>query len=417
MTFVLILIPVFLLVLSAFFSCAETAVMAANRYKNIHRANEGDKKAIRLETLLDQPKRLLGVVLIGNTLGNMLLTSMVTWLTIKFLGDAWVFLLTCCLALLVLIFAEFLPKTLAAYQADVLSRKFAFLLVFLLKILSPLLVLLDAVVAVMVWFLGVDLHKKSDALHVSELKALLKSEKVQIPKVGGQAFKQMLIGVIDMMHAKVDEVMIPRYAITGLNINDSENDLKRVLESCDSESLLVYANQTDDILGYVSVVDMLHSLAGRSFSKDLVKAVIKPVAFVPEGVTLGVVLPGLKVNPDCVFIVVDEYGGVKGLLQMGCVRAELLGGYSRYSEGAEQFEEGDAGDFVVSGRWLIRDLNRLLGWALPDHQSTTIAGLVVDCLGRVPQGVIGLRINGYQLEVVKLFKGEIKTVRVGRLKS
>ena len=399
-----------LFLLSAFFSGSETALMALNRYKLRHMAEQGHRGAQRAQALLDQPDRLIGLILLGNNFVNILITQLATLIALRLYGDAGLAIATAVLTLLLLIFAEVAPKTLAALHAEQVAYPAAWIYTPLLKIAYPLVWLVNLLANGLLRLLGVPVEARGDAaLSREELRTVLNEANSLIPR----EHQKMLLGILDLERITVEDIMVPRNEIVGIDLEDDWDDIIDQLANTSYTRLPVYRGSIDQVLGFIHVRNILKLLLRKKLTQETFHESLRPVYFIPEGTSLNQQLLNFKRERRRIGLVVDEYGEILGLVTLEDLLEEIVGefttdpsGYSRHITPQED------GGWLVDGSTHIREINRVLGWDLPTDGPRTLNGLILEHLEMIPRPGTSVLIAGHPMEVVKVKDNAIRRVRV-----
>ncbi|GAB4292090.1 MAG: CNNM domain-containing protein [Methylophaga sp.] len=412
---VLFLILIFLLFLSAFFSSSETALMSLNRYRLRHLEQEGHRGAIIASQLLSRPDRLIGLILLGNNFVNILASAIATVIGIKLLGENGIVISTFVLTLVVLLFAEVTPKTLAALHPERVAFPASFLLKPLLFLLYPLVWFTNAITNRMVRLFGVSPDKAATtAINTEELRVALMEAGSMIPS----RHKDMLMSILDLEKVTVNDVMVPRNDIEGLDINAPFPDIIKQLSHCGHTRLPVYENTMDNIVGILHLRKALHLLTQDNLTPETLRAIIKNAYFVPEGTPLNTQLINFQRNRRRTGLVVDEYGDLLGLITLEDIFREIVGEFTAdiFDEDKDIHPQED-GSYLVNGTATIRDINRHNHWKLPTDGPKTINGLVLEHLESIPDPGVSIRHGNYVIEVVQTSDNAIKTLRIRRMEE
>jgi len=399
-----------LLFLSAFFSSTETALMRLNRYRLRHRARSGLRSARLTESLLQQPDRLIGLILLGNNAANLAAAALVTVISIRIGGEAAIFVGTLILTFVVLIFAEVAPKTVAARNPSKLALPAALIYYPLMKIAYPLVWLINLMANGLLRLFGVrSEHEHGHALSTAELRTIVAEASTLIPA----RHQRMLLGILDLEDVSVDDVMIPRQEIIGIDLDEPwEKNLALIRDSRFSR-LPVYRDDIDTIVGILRVRTIHDSLAQGTLNETLLMEKTVEPYFVPEGTPLNKQLANFQRLKHRVALVVDEYGDVQGLVTTEDIVREIVGEFGADPPPLEPeiLRESD-NSFVVDASSNIRQLNRLMNWNLPTDGPKTLNGLIVEQLETIPESGTGLTIARYPIEILDTSKHAIKKVRV-----
>jgi len=401
---------VVLLLLSAFFSGSETALVSLNRYQLRHKARQGHRGARLAETLLQRPDRLIGLILLGNNLVNFSAASLVAIIALEMGGEPAVALGTLALTLVVLIFSEAAPKTLAAMHPERLAFPAAMIYYPLLKILYPIVWLTNVASNGVLFLLGV---RSSD----SELQPLTREElRTVVHEAGGRIssrYQQMLLSILDLEKVSVDDVMVPHNEIIGIDLDDEIEEIEAIISKSEHTRLPAYEDNIDNIVGILHL-RRLANLAPLSFDKTSLRELLDEPYFVPEGTPLSKQLVQFQRRRERVALVVDEYGDIQGIVTIEDILEEIVGEFT--TDPADQIEDvvrEGPDSFLVSGTANIRELNRAQGWELPTDGPKTLNGLILELLETIPEPSTCLKISGYPLEIVASDDNRVRTVRIG----
>jgi magnesium and cobalt exporter, CNNM family len=402
---------VVLLLLSAFFSGSETALMSLNRYQLRHKARHGHRGARLAEKLLRRPGRIIGLILLGNNLVNIFAASLVAVVALDIGGEPAVAIGSLITTLVILVFAEAAPKTLAALNPERVAFPAALIYYPLLKITYPLVWLTNAATNAVLFLFGV---RPGD----TELQALTREElRTVVHEAGGRIssrYRQMLLSILDLEKVTVDDVMVPHNEILGIDLDDSAESIEHIINESAHTRLPVYRDNIDNVIGVLHL-RVLANLAKRSFQPaDLVPLLDEPY-FVPEGTPLSTQLVQFQRRGQRIALVVDEYGDIQGLVTLEDILEEIVGEFSSdpADEADDVVREG-SDSWLVSGAANIRELNRTQHWELPTDGPKTLNGLILESLETIPAPRTQLRINGYPIEIVAADDKRISTVRIGQ---
>jgi Mg2+/Co2+ transporter CorB len=399
-----------LLLLSAFFSGSETALMSLNRYRLRHRAREGHRGAKVAEQLLERPDRLIGLILLGNNLVNFSAASLVAIIALKLGGEPAVALGTVLLTLVVLIFSEAAPKTLAALHPEKLAYPAAMIYYPLLKITYPIVWLTNACSNGVLWLFGVRSNDGGlQALTREELRTLVHEAGSRI----SSRYQKMLLSILDLEKVTVDDVMVPHNEVVGIDLDDAPQEIERIITESQHTRLPVYRDTIDNVLGILHL-RKLANLAVQAFDEHSLEAILDEPYFVPEGTPLSTQLVQFQRRRLRIALVVDEYGDIQGVVTLEDILEEIVGEFTTdpADEIADAVSEGNDA-WLVDGMANIRELNRAQGWDLPTEGPKTINGLIVEMLETIPEPSTCVKINDYPIEIVATDDNRIRTVRVG----
>lgn len=371
-----------LLIFSAFFSSSETALMSLNRFRLRHLEQEGHAGAIRASQLLARPDRLIGLILLGNNFVNIFASAIATIIGVKLYGENGIVIATFTLTLIILLFAEVTPKTLAALHPERVAFPASFILKPLLFILFPLVWFTNGITNRLLALLGVSAEDSSSvAINREELRIALMEAGSLIPK----RHKKMLVSILDLEKITVDDVMVPRNEIEGLDINGALSDIIKQLSYCSNTRLPVYEDSMDNIIGILHVRKALHLLAQDNLTKETINSIVKQSYFVPEGTPLNAQLIQFQRHRRRTGLVVDEYGDILGLITLEDIFREIVGEFTAdlIDEDKDIHPQKD-GSYLINGSATIREINRNTHWQLPTDGPKTINGLILEYLESIP---------------------------------
>ena len=402
----------FLVLMSAFFSGSETSMMAINRYRLKHLVKEKNKSARRVSKLLESTDRLLGVILIGNNFTHTLSTALATVVAIRLWTDSAVLAVTVFMTIIMIIFAEVMPKTIAALKPESIAFPASYVLKPLSKILSPLITLVSFVSNNFAKLIGINLDNvDKDELKPEELRTLLQSSGV--PK----RQEEMLMGIFDMDYLSVNDVMIPKNEIIGINLNDDLEEILEQLQEIDFTYIPCYEDSIDNIQGFLSINKKADFLGNRTQSKQSLKAELREPLFVPENTPLYKQLANCQSSGRRVGLIVDEYGDIEGIITLRAILEIIVGEITTETmEKMDIMPQAD-GSYLVEGGMMVREVNRRLKFELPTEGPKTLSGLIVEEVQTIPDTNIGLTINGYRIETVLIKDNVIKLAKLGKEKN
>ncbi|HAS6348127.1 TPA: DUF21 domain-containing protein [Vibrio vulnificus] len=401
-----------LIVISGYFSGSETGMMSLNRYRLKHLANSGHKGAKRVEKLLSRPDRLIGLILIGNNLVNILASAIATILGMRLYGDLGVAIATGALTLVVLVFAEVTPKTVAALYPERVSYASSILLVALMKILSPLVMLVNFITNGFIRLLGLKAqHNSEDNLSSEELRTVVNEAGSLIP----QRHQDMLVSILDLEHVTVNDIMVPRNEITGIDINDDWKSIVRQLAHSPHGRIVLYRDKVDEAVGMLRLREAYRLMLEKNeFNKETLLRAADEVYFIPESTPLNVQLLKFQRNKERIGLIVDEYGDIIGLVTLEDILEEIVGEFttSIAPSFSDDITPQSDGSFLIEGSTNIRDINKGLKWKLPTDGPRTLNGLILEHLEHIPDNHLSIKIEGHAMEIVQLEGNRIKLVKV-----
>ncbi|WP_028486088.1 HlyC/CorC family transporter [Thiomicrorhabdus chilensis] len=406
-------ILILLIVLSALFSSSETGMMALNKYRLKHHAKSGNKAAIRAQKLLKSPDRLLGVILLGNNFVNIFASSIATIIAMRLMGEAGIALAAGLLTLVILIFAEVAPKTLAALYPEKIAYPAAYFLTPLLKLLSPIVWFVNFFANGFLKLFRVRLTQDHDHHELSqeELQTLIDEATGQLPS----EYRSMLTSILQLESVTVEDVMIPKQEVYGVNIDQPIEGILKALQKSPYTRIPIYRGSIDDdLIGILNLRRALPALMRSDVSlKDLIK-LTKPAYFVPETTSLNIQLGKFNHNKRRMALIVDEYGDIQGLLTMEDLLEEIVGKLSTDSKSKtpEAIEINEDGSWSFEAGEFVRDLNKEYNFNLPTDGPKTLNGLIQEELESLPNIGTCIRIDDYILEVVETSSNAIEKVKL-----
>lgn len=399
-----------LILLSAFFSSSETGMLSINKYRLKHLVKSKNRSAIKVNTLLERPDRLIGVILIGNNFVNILASAIATIIAVRLWGDAGVAIATAALTMIVLIFAEVTPKTMAAIHPEKIAFPASWVLAILLKTLYPLVWLVNGLSNGLLRLVGVHASQnKQDTLDSEELRTVVNEASGLIPA----AHQEMLISILDLEKVSVEDIMVPRNEVVGIDIEDSIEEIIEQICQSRHTRMPVYNGEINKIIG------ILHARHAAMFLRDptpskaaLLKATVEPY-FIPESTSLNTVLLNFQKDHQQMGVVVDEYGDVQGIAALEDVLEEIVGEFTPPTQDEEEeIQTLDDGSFRIEGSTHIREINKTLEWHLPTDGPKTLNGLIIETLEFIPEHPISLWVGSYMIEIQEI---EDKVVKYAKL--
>jgi Mg2+/Co2+ transporter CorB len=400
---------VILIILSGFFSSAETGLMAINRYRLKHLANSGHRGARIAQNLLNRPDRLIGLILLGNNMVNILSASIATVIAMRIFGDNGLWISTLVMTVVVLIFAEVAPKTVAALHPERIAFPASYVLVVLLKILNPIVWLVNSFANLLLRPFGV----KTD---VVALERLNREELRTLVTEGGQIsndHQRMLVNILDLEQASIEDVMVPRGEIVGIDLDDDWVDILNQLTQTVYTRLPVYRESIDNVVGLLHIRSIISKLSfgGLQF-EDLQRSVQKPY-FVPEGTSLTQQLLEFQGKERRMALVVDEYGDIQGLVTLDDILEEIVGEFTPEGRGRSRtMRRLDDGNYLVDGSTSVRALNRRFEWDLPFEEAHTLGGLLIEEMEVLPEGKCSIKIGSHIMTIVEIRDNVIHKVLI-----
>lgn len=411
-TGILISFLVLLIVISGYFSGSETGMMALNRYRLRHLSKQGHTGAKRVEKLLARPDRLIGLILIGNNLVNILASSIATVLGLRLYGDAGIAIATGVLTMVILVFAEVTPKTLAALYPERVSFLSSFVLTILMKVFYPVVSLVNFITNGFLRLLGLGVKSDGkDNLSTEELRTIVNEAGSLIPR----RHQHMLISILELEEVTVDDIMVPRNEITGINVNDDWKSIMRQLTHAPHGRMVLYRDTIDEVVGMLRVREAYRLMVEKNeFNKETLLRAADEVYFIPEGTPLNVQMLKFQRNKQRIGLIVDEYGDIIGVVTLEDILEEIVGEFttSLSPSLAEEITPLTDGGYLIEGSANIRDLNKSLNWDLPTDGPRTLNGLILEHLEDIPNSRLSVEIDGHLIEIVDVAENMIKQVKV-----
>lgn len=402
-----------LLFLSAFFSSAETGLLTLNRYRLRHLVKIKHRGAMRAHALLLRTDRLIGLILLGNNFVNNSAAVIAGLIGLKLSGDAGVAIATGLFTVVMLIFAEVAPKTLAAQHPERIAFPAAYVLGPLLRVSYPLVWLVSTLANGLLRVFGIS-ATKGEGQHLSyeELRTVVNEAGALIP----QRHQKMLLGILDLEKVTVEDVMIPRNEITGIDLHDEWSDIVTQITSCPHTRLVLHRGGVENVIGLLHLRDALRLLARDALDKESLVSVTQEPYFVPLATPLNTQMLNFQRQKERVGLVVNEYGDIQGLVTLEDILEEIVGEFTTGPlTGIKEVRPQGDGSYLVDGSVTLRDLNRLLHWQLPTDGPKTLNGLILDYLEAMPEPGTSLRIGNYLIEIVQITANAVKTLIISVL--
>jgi len=385
--------------------------MALNRYKLRHLANDNHKGAMLASALLERPDRLIGLILFGNNLVNIIAASIATVIGIRLFGDLGLAIAPFVLVIVFLIFAEVIPKTVAALHPEKIAFPAAFVLGPLMTFSYPFVWIINRVSNGLLKLIGINVDKKEDtALSREELRTVVHEA---APLISSE-HQQMLVSILDLEKVTVNDIMVPRNELVGIDLDDPVADTIEQLMQSQHTRLIIYRKNIDNIIGILHIRKVPRVLNEKSDFKtgDLEKLVIEPY-YVPEGIPLHLQLINFQQNKRRTGIVVDEYGVIQGLVTLDDILEEIVGEFTSDRQAFNQdIHPQDDGSFIIDGMTTIRDIDKQLGWNLPSGGPKTLNGLILEYLEDIPETGTSLKIDNYTIEITQAVGNAVKTAKI-----
>ncbi len=409
-TIILCIALVALILLSGFFSSSETAMMALNRYRLRHLARNKHRAAMRVSQLLERPDRLLGVILIGNTFANILASSLATVLAVHYFGDVGIAIATFLLTFIILIFAEVAPKTFAATHPQSIAFLVSLPLKMLLKIFYPVVWSANFLANGILKLFKVRAPAASvEHLTSEELQTLVREAGDKIP----DTHQDMLLAILELEKITVDDIMIPRNEIVGIDLEDDWSITHKKIIEGQHTKMPVYEGDINNIKGILHVRQALNLLSKNLLTRKSILQTLKEPYFIPESTPLHIQLLNFRNVKNRTAFVVDEYGDILGLATLEDILEEIVGEFTtNIPDLHKEIKKLSDGHYVVDAGITLRDLNKQIHTHFDTKGPKTLSGLIIEELEMIPEPGIGLKIAGYPMEVLKVSHNRIEQVKI-----
>ncbi len=402
---------IFLLILSGFFSGSETGMMAANKIKLRNLSKKSKTSAKRALDLLKRPDQLLSAILVGNNFANILASAIVTIIMLNYFGGN-VLLGSIILTIVILIFSEITPKTMAAIKPESFATRSSFILKFIVYVFKPLIFLTNFLSKQILKIFKLDAKDATlnENLNTEELRTLLDESGDLIPK----QYRKMLSSVLGMEELIVEDIMIPTSEIIGIDINQDYIEATKIVESTEYTRLPVFEDTIDNMIGILHLKDS-YSFLDKLNQREIknIKEILQKTYFVSQSTLLMKQLREFLASNQSIALVVDEYGEIEGLISVEDIFKEITGKFGGDKKELEkEFTKLKDGSILTDGNSKIRDLNNYLNWAIPEDNSKTINGLITEYLDQIPQANLCLEIDSYRFEILELDENLISKIKI-----
>lgn len=402
-------ILIFLIFVSGFFSGSETGLMSLNRYRLRHLADKKHKGAVRAFRLLEKPDKLIGLILLGNNFVNILASAIATIIGIRLLGEAGVLVATAILTVVVLVFAEVTPKTLAAMHPEKFALPATLILEPLLRLLYPFVWFVNLSSKVIFKLLGIKQSHSSDKLSSEELRIVVNEAASMIPK----GHQKMLLSILDLEKVTIDDIMIPRNEIIGIDLEDDWSDIIKQLAETQHTRLPIFEGDINHLVGIIHIRRALRFFHMEEANKDDFRKIIREAYFVPTGTPLNTQLLNFQHEKRRNAMVVNEYGDILGLVTLEDILEEIVGEFTTDpSATRKDVQTQENGTFLIDGSITLRELNKILDWKLPTEGPKTLNGLIIEYLEHIPDPGTSMMLDNYPIEIIQTTKNAVKTVLI-----
>jgi Mg2+/Co2+ transporter CorB len=401
---------IFLIFLSAFFSGSETGLVSLNRYRLRHLAKTKHRGAMRAAKLLERPDRLIGLILLGNNFVNILASSIATIIALRYYGEGGIAIAAGLLTLVILIFSEVAPKTLAVLHPERFAFPATYVLSPLLKLLYPLVWLVNILANGLLRLGGINTNAAtSQSLSSEELRLVVTEAGAMIPR----RHQMMLTNILDLEKATVDDIMIPRNELIGIDMDGEWDDILKQLTNAQHTRMPVFHGDINNVVGMIHVRNTLQLLTQKETKKEDLEQWIRSAYFVPEGTPLNKQLVYFQREKRRSALVVDEYGDVQGLVTLEDILEEIVGEFTTDpTMHIKEVHRQTDGTFLVDGSASVRELNRVMHWELPIDGPKTFSGLITEHMESIPEPGTSLMLAGYPVEIVQTKDNMVKTAQI-----
>ena len=403
-----------LIIFSGFFSSSETGMMSLNRYRLRHLVKNKHKGALRAARLLEKPDRLIGTILTGNNLVNFAAAALATIISQRLWPDnpdLAVFVNTILFTLVVLIFAELTPKTLAAIAPEKIAFPASAILAGLQWMLYPFVWFVNTIANALLKLIRVDVNNPTpDNLSTEELRTVVREAGSMIPK----RHQHMLISILDLEKMTVNDIMVPRTEVFGIDLDESLSTIQQQLRTTQHTRIPVYRSELNEVVGILHTRNISRFLASGEYLKEELEKVIREPYFIPESTPLHTQLFNFQKNQRRMALVVNEYGDVQGICTLEDILEEIVGEFTTdvSATSSPDVHPQDDGSFIIDGTAFVRDINKAMHWHLPTDGPKTISGLIVEALEHIPDTPVCLVIGHYRIEILQIKDNTIRTAKV-----
>lgn len=384
--------------------------MSLNRYRLRHQANNGNKAALRTARLLENPEKLISLILLGNNFVNILASAIATVIALRLMGEPGIAVATGLLTIVILVFAEVTPKTYAARRAERVALIASAVYSPLLKITAPLVYAINWISTLILKQFKVNPASMSDErLSSDELRTVVNETAGMVPA----RHRDMLLNILDLGSIVVNDIMVPRNEIVGLDLDDPWDDILQQITNSPHSRLLVYRENIDEVVGFVYLRNMLHSLRARNLTQSYLESVVRDPYFIPEGTTLTVQLLNFQREKRRVGLVVDEYGDIQGLLTIEDILEEIVGEFDIDPQiTPPEIRPQEDGAFIVDGAAQIRSLNKAFSWNLPSDGPKTLNGIILEHFENFPEKGAMFNFNNHPITILEVEDNRVLQVLI-----
>jgi Mg2+/Co2+ transporter CorB len=398
--------------MSAFFSSSETSMMAINRYRLKHLIKNRNIPAKRVGKLLERTDRLLSLILIGNNFTHTLATAIATVIAIRVWDDSAVLAVTVFMTIVMIIFAEVMPKTIAALKPESIAFPASYILKPLSKLLSPLVTLVSLVSNNITKLIGINLEDSIDEeLKPEEMKTLLQNSGIPLSQ------QKMLMGILDMDYLSVNDVMVPRNEIVGIDLDNPIEEILKELQESDFTYIPFFKDSLDNIQGFLTVNKKADFLGRQEISHQTLISELEEPLFIPENTQLYKQLINFQSLDTRVGLIVDEYGDIEGLITFRDILEIIVGEITSGSKEKMDIMPQADGSYMIEGNVIVREINNRLNWELPTDGPKTLSGLILEKVQSIPETNVGVSVDDYRFETILIKDNVVKIARAQKITS
>ena len=388
--------------------------MRLNRYKLKNQVRKGNKSAKILEKLLKEPEKLIGLICLGVNLVNFTAAALVTIIALKIGGEPFVAVATLLLTIVVLIFCEAAPKTLAAIYPEKLAFPSALIYYPLMLISYPMVWLISETSNAILWLIGFRQTKdRENSLNNEELRTIVREAGTLISR----KYRSMLLNILDLEKVTVDDVMVPHTEISGINMEEDIEDIRETILRSEHTLLPVFTENINNIFGILHLRKLANLSSKNLFEKQDIERLSNEPYFIQEGTLLNIQLVEFQRRKQRIAIVVDEYGDIQGIVTLSDILEEIVGEFTTVPEAEEEYTKENDNSYIVSGNANIRDLNKSIKWEIPSNGAKTVNGLIVEHLGDIPKAETDVNINNYSFKVIESDSNHIHSVKINKIQK
>ena len=408
-TEILIIILIILFLLSAFFSGSETALMSINKYKMRHQAKLNNKGAKAAKKLLENPDKIIGVILLGNNLTNILITQIATLISLRVYGDIGLAIATGLLTIFILIFAELTPKTIGQMHSEKIAYSSSLLYKPMLILLYPFVFIINLIANSIIKILGLKDNVAKSSLSTEELKTVLSESSIKFPK----PHLRMLESIIDLEKATVEDIMIPRSDIYGIDVSDDIASVVSNFKVTPYTRIPVYEDNIENLLGLIHIKNIAPLLASRSINDLEIRRLVKKPYYIVSGTSLYQQLLNFQREKRRIGFIIDEYGNIQGLVTLEDILEEIVGDFTSDPSASEEILTTKKDNvFIIDGGVHVREINQELGIKLIAKEAKTVNGFILEHTENLPEINDIIKIQGHTFKVIENIDNAVKTVHL-----